>query len=429
MTADFMAVGLTYFTQGALGLAALAKPYLLKDELHLSPAEASILMSLTYWPWTLKPVWGFITDAFPIFGSRRKAYLVISGLISMCGWLGLGGLGPFSSDTKEEVILLMMLGNLGIAASDVVVDGLVVEKARGNDQLMGGLQAFSWGCRGVGAVLSAYFSGALLEIMSARAVLGLTAILPLLVVFASALIEEPPISKVSTKERKPVLIEVTEQGRAIWEIIRSPQILPTVIFISLWQMTPSAGSSTFYYYTNFLGFHPEFLGRTQLFGALASIFGIFLYNRVFSRMPLKDYLMRVNLAAVGLGLLPLILISRANVALGIPDQVFVLGDDTIQTVAGELAHMPVLVLAARLCPPGMEATLFALLMSVLNLSSFVASLVSSALTSLLHVTDQDFSNLGLLVLICNLSGLLPLALLSLVPDSSSATEQEVNSSR
>lgn len=34
--------------------------------------------------------------------------------------------------------------------------------------------------------------------------------------------------------------------------------------------------------------------------------------------------------------------------------------------------MPVLVLAARLCPPGIEATLFALLMSVLNLAGVVA---------------------------------------------------------
>merc|ERR1712079_539659 len=105
----------------------------------------------------------------------------------------------------------------------------------------------------------------------------------------------------------------------------------------------------FYFSTNELNFSPEFLGRVQLAAALATLAGTLLYNRVFSSVPLRNYLLRVNLWAVALGLLPLLLVTRANLALGIPDQAFALGDDVIQTVAGELAHMPILVLAARLC--------------------------------------------------------------------------------
>ena len=50
--------------------------------------------------------------------------------------------------------------------------------------------------------------------------------------------------------------------------------------------------------------------------------------------------------------------THANRAIGIPDTLFTFGDDLILTVIGQLAFMPLLVLAASLCPPGVEGTLF-----------------------------------------------------------------------
>lgn len=77
--------------------------------------------------------------------------------------------------------------------------------------------------------------------------------------------------------------------------------------------------------------------------------------------------------------------------------------------------MPVLVLAARLCPSGMEATLFATLMSISNGGSVTGGLLGAGLTQLLGVTKDNFSNLALLITVCNLSSLLPLPLLGLLP--------------
>jgi len=85
-------------------------------------------------------------------------------------------------------------------------------------------------------------------------------------------------------------------------------------------------------------------------------------------------------------------------------------------VAGRIAYMPVLILAARLCPVGIEATLFALLMSVMNLAALCSSQLGAGLTYLLGVTEVDFKNLGLLVAIANLSNLLPLPLLGWLPN-------------
>lgn len=78
--------------------------------------------------------------------------------------------------------------------------------------------------------------------------------------------------------------------------------------------------------------------------------------------------------------------------------------------------MPVLVLAARLCPEGMEATLFATLMSVSNGGSVLGGLFGAGLTQVLGITKDRFDSLALLIIICNFSSLLPLPLLHLLPN-------------
>jgi hypothetical protein len=112
----------------------------------------------------------------------------------------------------------------------------------------------------------------------------------------------------------------------------------------------------------------------------------------------------------------LLLVTHTNRDLGIDDHWFALGDSLILTVMGQLTFMPVLVLAARLCPPGIEATLFATLMSVLNLSGLVSKEGGALLTHLLGVTDTNFDKLWLLVLITNLGSMLPLVFINWLPN-------------
>lgn len=80
--------------------------------------------------------------------------------------------------------------------------------------------------------------------------------------------------------------------------------------------------------------------------------------------------------------------------------------------------MPILVLAARLCPPGVEATLFATLMSISNGANVTGGFFGAGLTKLLGVTSQNFHHLALLLIVCNLSSLLPLPFLGLLPSES-----------
>ena len=81
----------------------------------------------------------------------------------------------------------------------------------------------------------------------------------------------------------------------------------------------------------------------------------------------------------------------------------------------QISFMPILVLAAKLCPEGVEATLFATLMSISNAGSVLGGLIGAGLTQVFGVTKDRFDNLAALIILCNLSSLFPLPLLGLLP--------------
>ncbi|MFS7967404.1 putative MFS transporter superfamily, biopterin transporter family [Helianthus anomalus] len=167
--------------------------------------------------------------------------------------------------------------------------------------------------------------------------------------------------------------------------------------------------------TNKLGFTPEFLGRVKLVTSIASLLGVGLYNGFLKNVPLRKIFLGTTITGTALGLTQVILVTGLNRKFGISDEWFAIGDSLIITVLGQASFMPVLVLAARLCPEGMEATLFATLMSISNGGSVLGGLFGAGLTQVLGITKDSFDNLALLIIICNLSSLLPLPLLHLLP--------------
>ena len=126
-SAELIAILLVYFVQGILGLARLAVSFFLKDELGLSPAQVSALVGVAALPWMIKPLFGFISDGLPILGYRRRPYLILSGLLGVLSWVSLATI----VQSAWVATLAIALGSLSVAFSDVMVDSLVVERARG----------------------------------------------------------------------------------------------------------------------------------------------------------------------------------------------------------------------------------------------------------------------------------------------------------
>jgi folate/biopterin transporter len=408
-TPELMAILLVYAVQGILGISRLAVSFFLKDELALSPAEVAALMGIAGLPWIVKPAFGFISDGLPIFGYRRRPYLILSGFVGVAAWLCLATI----VHTTAAATLAIVITSFSVAVSDVIVDSLVVERAR-NESLSdsGSIQSLCWGAVAIGGLLTAYFSGLLLEHFSTRTVFAITAVFPLLVSAAALLITEEPVTS-AAEERKNM---AKDQIMQLWQAIGQKVIWMPTLFLFLWQCTPTAESAFFYFSTNELGFTPEFLGRVRLVTSLASLIGVWLFQQFLKNIPFRQIFLWTTIISSLLGLTALLLVTHTNRSLGIDDHWFALGDSLILTVMGQLTFMPVLILAARLCPPGIEATLFAMLMSVLNLSGLVSKEGGAILTHFLGVTDTNFDQLWLLVLITNLGSMLPLVFIKLLPN-------------
>lgn len=420
-TPELIAILLVYFVQGILGLARLAVSFFLKDDLGLSPAETSALLGIVALPWMIKPLFGFISDGLPIFGYRRRPYLILSGLLGTLSWVLLATVVT----RPWQAIAAISLGSLSVAFSDVIADSLVVERARKESQSdAGSLQSITWAASAIGGLITAYLSGFLLEIFSSRSIFLITATFPLIVSGVAWLIAEQPTGD------RPDFSGVKTQLSQLKAAISQKSIWLPTAFLFIWQATPTADSAFFYFTTNELGFQPEFLGRVRLVTSLASLVGIWLFQRFFKAVPFRRIFVWTTILSSLLGMSALLLVTHANRAIGIDDHWFSLGDSLILTVMGQLAFMPVLVLAARLCPSGVEATLFAVLMSVSNIAGMLSYELGAVLMHWLNITESNFENLWLLVTLTNLSTLLPLPFIHWLPgDSASGGGGETPSPR
>lgn len=87
-----------------------------------------------------------------------------------------------------------------------------------------------------------------------------------------------------------------------------------------------------------------------------------------------------------------------------------LGADAVGVVLDRLAAQPFFVIAARLCPPGCEAALYALFMSTANFSSACSEGFGALLMPLFGVGKGAYDGLPSLMLLRAGCALLPLAL-------------------
>lgn len=215
-----------------------------------------------------------------------------------------------------------------------------------------------------------------------------------------------------------------EHLKLFWFFIKTEKIYKPVIFIFFYMITPSYGDAMFFFYTNELKFNPLTIGRLKLVYGIASIIGIYSYNTYFKETSFKKIILVTTILSCFFNMLSIILVERINVRLGIPDYFFCLATDALTTALSEINFLPVLVLACNLCPKNIEATLYAFLISIVNLSYVLSNQIGSGLTYTLGITKDNFSNFKWLIIIANISMLLPMPILYLINDNDYIKKEE-----
>ena len=116
-------LGMQYFNQGTKVLVSLASSDLFKTYYKLDPGRVQTLTAFTYLPWSIKILYGLISDNLPICGSRRKSYLLIMALFQFLSMLVLGF---YEGGDENLAAWMLFFANLSVAFSDVIVDSLMV---------------------------------------------------------------------------------------------------------------------------------------------------------------------------------------------------------------------------------------------------------------------------------------------------------------
>lgn len=212
--------------------------------------------------------------------------------------------------------------------------------------------------------------------------------------------------------------EIRSQLNLFFTFVTQPIIYRPVVFILLYMSTPSYSDPIFFFYTTVLQFSPVTMGRLKLIYGIASVTGIFIYNRYLRSISFKKILWVTTMMSLSFNMLSILLVERVNLKLGIPDFIFTIFTDAISVALAEINTMPLLVLACNICPKNIEGTLYAFLMSISNLGSLLSTQFGSKLSNILGITSTDFSNLSWLIFIANIVLIIPMPALYLVDESS-----------
>jgi hypothetical protein len=194
----------------------------------------------------------------------------------------------------------------------------------------------------------------------------------------------------------------------------SRAVVVAAIVIFLFRATPDVGQGYRYWAIDGLGFDQRFLGVLAQVSSILSLAGLLVFRKTIVRRPVSFTLAWVIVAGTILYLPNIGLFYGLHTWLGISARTLAFIDTTISAPLGQLTMVPMLVLIAKTAPRGGEATMFAIMASLMNLALSASQLFTQYLNTGFAVTQQDYSNLGRLMITVGLIGLVPLLALPLL---------------
>ena len=376
---------------GLYNISELAVSFYLKDEIKLEPAVLTQIMSLVMVPWMVKPFLGLLTDLLPIFGYRRKYYLLICGMLVITCWLVMA-----AGVTKlTNIILLLFLINTGVSFSTVIGEAIVVELSQkeqhyNSDEKQNSAKdnvsvfmLFKYS----GYLTSSYLKGLLVEVLSIRGVFMIVAFLPILLLISSYILVDKRVVKYGEiqsnyeyNESREETIKSPDSSKLLSEFFKfmcKRYVLVPSLFILFVLSLPAYDTPYFYFLTNVLNFSPSTLGKISFGSTLATLISIILYKLYFKNVKFKLMIALGTILTFIFTILANILVLRINIRYGISDFWLVMFSSSFISMLGELMLMPMLSLAAELCPKNLEGTVYSLFMSTINLGSISANLFGS----------------------------------------------------
>jgi MFS family permease len=368
--------GVVYFAQGMWYLPNQAVTVLLKDR-GLSAGQVADFFLLSTIPWLIKPVYGLLSDFVPLFGWRRKSYFLLAAALASGAGFALAALPGYP---YWPTAILFTLMALGLAFTDVLTDALMVEKGRPLG-LTGAFQAVQWAAIYSASILVGVVGGYLAGARRLDLAFTLAGAFPLVSLIMALLF-------VREARARSEWAALRATGRAIREAATHREVWIVAGFIFFFNFSPSFGPAFLYYQTDALRFSQEFIGMLGSITSIGAVLGALIYAPLSRRYPLR----RIIVAAIGVG------VASMLAYLGYRGPTSALIIDFATGVTAMVTQLAFLDLAAKACPPRVEGTFFALLMSVFNGGTQLSQNVGGRLYDWFGYTPLIFISAGMTAL-------------------------------
>ncbi|MCX6369389.1 MAG: MFS transporter [Armatimonadetes bacterium] len=344
-------------TNIAYAIYDLPLKFVLKEELGLNAQQISAFFALGVFSNYIKPLAGILTDSVPLFGTRRRWYLILSLFLCGIGWLILGSvprnynlmLGVFATTYTMVMIISTTFG------------GVMVETAQ-RFAAAGRLTAQRIGMFRLGALAGGPLGGFL-----AKFPLLLTLSLSATLHFALI-----PIVWFWLKEPQKATLNKDlwrQTGEQLRGLVKSKVVLSAALMIFLIAASPGFNTPLFFFQTNTLGLSKQFLGNLTLVGAAFGLLTATAYHKFCQKGNMKTLLV-ASIIVHALGTLFYHFYKSPATAVAIT---------ALEGITQTLAILPVYDLAARGTPKGSEALGYSIMMSVWNLTNSLSDWVGSTL--------------------------------------------------
>jgi MFS family permease len=369
---------LVYVVEGlgqVVGLIAQPLNYYLKEAQGWTPVQITGFITLFNLPWIIKPLYGLVSDFVPLFGYRRKSYLLLANVAAIGGFLWVAQL-----TAPGQLFIALMVTAYAMAISSTLCGAVLVENGQRLHE-SGTFVNQQWLWFNIAAMAAAVLGGELVQHLSPSGALhtaaAVIAIAPLTVIAGTLFLIPEQRAAVDIQGMKNTLdgLAAAFRRRELWLIAG---------FMFLYYFSPGLSTPLYFTMTDDLRFSQAYIGILGSISSAGWVVGALLYHRLFDSLTLRSLL---NLSIV---------LGTVTTAAF----VFLSGEISAAIIyfcagfAAMLATVATVTLAADYCPPRAEGFAFAVLMSIINLATSLADNVGSFLYT--HVFDHSLQPLILI---------------------------------
>src|SRR5579872_1138443 len=366
---------LVYIVEGlgqVVGLISQPLTFYLKQVHGWTPVQVTAFFTLFNLPWVIKPLYGLVSDFLPLFGYRRKSYLLLANAAAIAGFLWVTQV-----EAPSVLVFALMMTAYAMAISSTLCGAVLVENGQKLHE-SGRFVNQQWLWFNIAAMAGAIVGGQLVQNLpptsALHAAAAIVGVAPLAVIFGTLLLI--PEQKVAIN-----LAGMRDTARGLVAAFKRRELWVIAVFIFLYYFSPGFATPLYFHMTDNLKFSQGYIG---ILGSIASagwVVGALLYRRFFGGLTLKSLL-------------------NVSIAFGTVTTVayLLLGSETSAAIlnfcsgfAAMLATVATLTLAADYCPPRAEGFAFAVLMSIINLATASADNVGSFLYT--HVFNKNLTPL------------------------------------